>query len=48
MQKFKQIVVRYDHSSFTNNNSIKLNLHSSDIIKEVKQLNLNIMNSFNI
>ena len=44
MQKFEQVVVRYDNSSFTNNNLIKLNLYFSDIIEEVKRSDLNIMN----
>ena len=48
MQKFEQVVVKYDDSSFTNDNSIKSNSHSSDIIKEVKRSDLNIMNSFDI
>ena len=48
MQKFEQAVVKYDDFSSTNNNSIKSNSHSSDIIKEVERSNLNMMNFSNI
>ena len=47
MQKFEQVVVRYDDSSFTNNNLIKSDLHSSNIIEKMKRSNLNMINSFN-
>ena len=48
MQKFEQVVVKYDDSSFMNDNSIKLNSHSSNITEQVKRLDLNMMNSFDI
>ena len=44
MQKFEQIVVRYDDSSFTNDNLIRSGSHPSDITEEVERSDLNMMN----
>ena len=46
MQKFEQVVVKYDDPFFTDDNSIKSNSHSFDITEEVKRSDLDMMNSF--